>query len=256
MSWNRQRNSWYKDFYTKFYLTYFHRKKEDISKTKKEISFICNVLKLPKKAKILDLACGPGRHALELSQRKFDVTGVDFNKQFLKIAHKKAQERGLPLKLIQCDMRFLPFQDEFDAIICMYTSFGYFIKERENVKVLRAVLKSLKREGLFLLDLPNKKWTLNNVSGKTWQKIKNEYVLENRSFDKKRKIFKNEITILSLKGRLKTVCTFLHLYDLQEIRNKLKSQGFKILKIYGDYDTKVKFDCIKSPRMIILAKKS
>lgn len=250
---SQKQNNWHRRFFTNFYLPYLH--KENITEIQKEINFICNILQLPKKAKILDLACGLGRHAIELAKCGFKVTGLDFNKQFLETARKKAKKGGLVVKFIQSDMRSLPFQNEFDAVICMYTSFGYFNK-KDNTKVLRNIARSLKKGGLLLLDLPSKEWVLNKLPRKTWQKIRNEYILEERSFDKKRGFFKDEITVLSPNAKPKDVCTFLYLYDPKEIKSKLNKQGLKVFRIFGDYDKKVSFDPSKFPRMIILAKKS
>lgn len=249
------KKNWYKEFFSKYYLRFFGHKKA-LLKTRKEVKFICRVLNLRKGAKILDLACGPGRHALELSKKGFDVTGVDFNKQFLEIANKEARKKGLPLKLIQSDMRSLLFQDEFDAVICMYTSFGYFINEKENTKVLNNVLKSLRKDGLFLLDLPNKYWVLNKIPKKTWQKIKNTYILEERIFNNKKDILQNKIVLINLKWKIKKVSTYLRLYSLKEIKNKLRLLGFKYIRTFGNYEIKTNFHPTKSPRMIVLVKNS
>lgn len=257
MTHKKQQNNWYKDFFEKFYFPYFHfhRKKENSLKIKKEINFICGVLGLLKGARVLDLACGAGRHALELSRKGYDVTGVDFNKQFLEIAKNKAQKRNLPLKLIRRDVRSLLFRDEFGAVICMYTSFGYFINEKENTKALKNISKSLKKGGLLLLDLPNKYWTINKIPKKISRKVGNKHVLEERSFDKKKNIFCNKITIIDARDGIEEISVFLHLYGLKEIKNKLTASGLRTVRLFGNYDIKSKFHSTKSLRMIVLAKK-
>jgi len=256
MSNNNIKNNWYQDFYTKFYFTYFHQKKDDVFQTKKEVDFICKILKLPSGAKILDLACGQGRHTLELALQNFDITGVDFNQQALGVARAKAQKNNLPIKFFPYDIRSLPFKNEFDAIICMYTSFGYFINEKENIKVLKGVAQSLKADGLFLLDLPNKYWTIHKIPRKTYRKFKNTSILESRSFDSVKKIFHNRITLTNGKNRIEKISTYLRLYDLKEIKNKLAGSGLKCLKSFGNYNIKINFETKKSPRMIVLAKKN
>lgn len=252
---NNIKNNWYKDFYTKFYFTYFHQKKNNVSQTKKEVNFICKILQLPSRAKILDLACGPGRHALELALQNFNVTGVDFNQQALKMAHAKAQKSNLSIKFVLCDMGSLLFKNEFDAVICMYTSFGYFINEKENQKVLKNVARSLKAGGLFVLDLPNKYWTTHKIPRKTCRKFKNTSILERRFFDSTKKIFHNKIVFINTNNKTEKISTYLRLYDLKEIKNKLTASGLKYLKSFGDYNIKTNFETKKSPRMIILAKK-
>lgn len=245
--------NWYIDFFTKYYLPFLGHKKNP-SKTKKEVGFICRALDLSKKAKILDLACGQGRHSVELARKGYQITGLDLNKNLLNLAKKSAKKKRVGLRLIQSDMRKIPSENEFDAVISMFTYFGYFKKERENLKVLREVFKVLKPGGLFLLDLMNKKWVLQEYLGKTWQEIKKSYILEDRSFDRRRKNYLNKILIITAKKEIRKTFTLVRLYDSFEIKKKLEKIGFLVLKFYGDYNGN-KFSPQKSPRMIILTKK-
>lgn len=248
------KENWYKKFFSKYYLRFFGRKKT-LLETKKEVEFICRILNLTKKVKILDLACGFGRHAVKLAKRGFSVTCLDFNKQFLNLAKKLAKQNKVSLRTVWSDMRNIPYKNEFDAVINMFSSFGYFEKEKENLKVLKAVSAALKPNGLFLLDLPNKKWILTNVNKKIRRKINNTYLFEKRSFDKKKNIYLNKITLIMSNKKVECMATLLHLYEPVEIKKKLKDLGFSILKIYGDYDGK-KFISRISPRMIVLARNS
>jgi ubiquinone/menaquinone biosynthesis C-methylase UbiE len=247
-----EQNNWYKNYFTKFYYDLFCATKEDEFDEEKEVNFICNIFKLPQKAKVLDLACGHGRHAIKLAQRGYRVTGVDFNKNYLQIARKEAQRKGVYLKLVQCDMREISFTNEFDAVIMMYTSFGYFKNERDNMKVLKLARKSLKKGGSFLLDVPNKKWVIEKAVGKTWNKINGDYVLENRILDKE--VLKDEIIVINPKGKLNNLSSYVRLYGLEDIKNRLKKAGMKYIKAFGDYDIKVNYNSLKTPRMIVLAK--
>lgn len=247
------KEKWYREFFGKYYLQFFAQRKTSLG-TKKEVKFICEVLNLPKGAKILDLASGPGRHAVELAKKGFKVTCLDFNRHFLHLAKKLAKKNKVFLQTIQSDMRDIPFRNEFDAVINMFSSFGYFEKERENLKVLKAVSRALKPNGLFLLDLANKNWVLKNVEKKTWDKIDKTYVLEKRFFDRRKNIFFNEVILISPNKKEKHTFTLLRLYGSFEINEKLKNVGFKILKFYGGYN-KEKFVLNSSPRLIILAKK-
>lgn len=134
----------------------------------------------------------------------------------------------------------------------MFSSFGYFNQEKENFKVLKAVYGALKKNGLFLLDLPNKNWLLTKVPKKSWQRIKNNYVLEERFFDKRRKIYRNKISVITLHKKIKHTNTLMRLYDLPEIKKKLNDVGLKVLKVYGNYKGE-KFKKELSPRLIILS---
>lgn len=247
-----EQKNWYKNYFTKFYYDLFCATKEDKISEEKEINFICNVLRLSQEAKILDLACGHGRHAVKLAQKGYDVTGVDFNKSYLRIAKKEAQKKRVSLRLVQYDMREIQFINEFDAVIMMYTSFGYFKNERDNIKVLKLARRSLKKGGRFLLDVPNKKLVIEKILGKTWNKINDNYVLENKTFGKK--VLKNEVIIINPKGKINNLSSHVRLYELDEIKNILKKVDMKYAKAFGDYNTETNYNSFKSSRMIVLAK--
>lgn len=247
------KENWYKGFFSKYYLQFLGHKKNS-RETKQEVKFICRILGLSKGEKILDLACGSGRHTVELAKRGFNVTGLDFDKQLLGLAKKLAKRNNVILRLIKSDMRIIPYKNEFSAIINMFSSFGYFSQEKENFKVLKAVSSALKKNGLFLLDLPNKNWLLTKVPKKIWQKVKNNYLLEERFFDKRRKIYFNKIIVITPHKKIKHINTLMRLYDLPEIEKKLNDAGLEVLKVYGNYKEE-KFKKELSPRMIILAQK-
>lgn len=247
-------SDWYDNFFSNFYLSYFSGKKEGRADIQKETIFISGVLNLPKKAKILDLACGTGRHLIELAKQGHNMTGFDFNAVALESARHRADEEKLAVKLIRGDMRSLPFDREFDGVISMYTSFGYFMKENDNTNTLEAISKSLKCKGALLLDLPNKNWIINKAPRKTWQKIKGRYVLERRSFNKGKNVFQNEITVLGSDKKEERVMTFLRLYDLPEIKDMLHGANLELIRSFGDYDADNQFEPDRSPRMILLAR--
>jgi SAM-dependent methyltransferase len=247
------KSNWYKEFFDKYYLQFLGHKK-NLLETKRETKFIYQVLNLAKRAKILDLACGFGRHAVRLAKKGFDVTCLDLNQNLLELAKKSAKQSRAPLRTVQSDMRDIPYQNEFDAVINMFSSFGYFKDERENLRVLRAVAKALKTNGVFLLDLPNKNWMLTKVNKKNWQNLNNTYILEERSWNKKKNIYFNEITLIKLNKTRKKIYTLLHLYELSEIKKKFEKVGFEILRLYGDYNGE-RFALRSSPRMIVLAKR-
>lgn len=100
-------------------------------------------LELDKPMKILDLACGHGRHANRLAELGHSVTGVDITSGFLEIAKKDAQERGVSVEYVQGDMREISFKEEFDRVLLLFTAFGYF-EDEENFKVLENVAQALK----------------------------------------------------------------------------------------------------------------
>jgi len=127
---------WYKEFFQKYYYDTY----QDFltpTRTKKEVASIVKILNLPKGSKILDLCGGYGRHAIPLAKKGYKVTLLDLNKKILDIARKEAKKQKVEIKTVHSDMRRIPFQNEFDAVINMFTSFGYLEYDQENLKVLK-----------------------------------------------------------------------------------------------------------------------
>lgn len=121
--------------------------------TRTEADFLVASLGLKAGDKVLDVACGTGRHAIELEARGMEVTGIDFNGAILAVAEERAREQGVEPLFFKADMRCLSFSREFDAAYSFWTSFGYFEDESHDYVVLRRVAESLKPGGKFLLDL-------------------------------------------------------------------------------------------------------
>ena len=105
--------------------------------TERETAFVVEALGLQEGDRVLDLACGHGRHAIALAQRGMVVTGQDLNEDYLRMARERRQRvKGVEIETVHGDMRDIPFTDEFDAVINMFTAFGYFESEEEDEKVL------------------------------------------------------------------------------------------------------------------------
>jgi ubiquinone/menaquinone biosynthesis C-methylase UbiE len=125
-------------------------------RTLREVDGIVALLNLPSGARILDLACGAGRIAVPLAQRGYVMTGLDLSSGLLEHAKEEAAKAGVEVRWIHSDMRAIPFQDESDAVINIFTSFGYLETEAEDAEVLRAVHTALKPGGTLLLEFVNR----------------------------------------------------------------------------------------------------
>jgi ubiquinone/menaquinone biosynthesis C-methylase UbiE len=119
--------------------------------TRAESDFLEKRLLLGPGARVLDVPCGAGRHAIELATRGYRVTGVDISSEFLEAAKASARERGLSIDWRHSEMRNLPWQSEFDAAYCAGSSFG-FLGDRGDREFLAAVARVLRSGGRFFGD--------------------------------------------------------------------------------------------------------
>src|SRR5437867_3497849 len=120
-------------------------------KTLAETEQIVSLLQLTVGATILDLGCGPGRHALELARRGFHVTGVDRTARYLAAARKHADKLGVQVELVQADMRQFMRPRAFDFALNLSTSFGFFDDPNDDLEVLRNLRGCLRPKGKLLL---------------------------------------------------------------------------------------------------------
>ena len=138
-----QGSAWYVDFFRADYLNVYGHMFTD-ERAEKESSFLTSALDLEPGAQVLDLCCGQGRHSVQLAKRGFKVTGLDLNPEYVQLAQQAALASGVSIETVTADMREVPFQNKFDAIVNMYSSFGYLESETEDLKVLQSVAKALK----------------------------------------------------------------------------------------------------------------
>ena len=120
---------------------------------------LTHYLNLPEKAKVLYLACGKGRHSIYLNQLGFDVIGADLSENSIAIASKNSNET---LHFQVHDMRE-PFEEKFDAIFNLFTSFGYFENDDDNLKTLKAMKASLSDYGFGVIDFMNVNQVIANL---------------------------------------------------------------------------------------------
>jgi ubiquinone/menaquinone biosynthesis C-methylase UbiE len=243
--------AWYDEFFKEDYLQiYLPFLTEE--RTKQEIDFIIEILNLPPGSKILDLACGFGRHTIPLAKKGYDMTGLDYTEKFIRMAEEKAQKENLQIEFLVGDMRKIPFENHFAGVISYFTSFGFFSDE-ENFEVLKGVSKALKREGKFLLEIMNRDLLVKNFRPKNWQRLEDgTLVLEENSLDLMTNRLKNYKIIIDKKGE-RTKWFELRLYTLQELVYLLEKVGLKVIQTYGKKD-KSPYS-IDSPRMIVLSQK-
>jgi SAM-dependent methyltransferase len=225
-------SEWWQTFFDEDYLVTGLRQIKR-RKTLADVRFIRKTLMLEKGSAVLDVCCGIGRHALELSKHGYRVTGVDYSPTYIDIARKQARKRGLKTVFEQQDMRALPYRSAFDAAICMWTSFGYFDTQNGDLTTLKRIRRSLRPGGKFLIELINRDWLIGNFEPFGWHETTNGYVLEKRQIDLLTSRLYAEWTYTN-GGRITKKNLSLRVYSVHELLGLLAEAGFRQKKVFGD----------------------
>ena len=249
-----QGSAWYVDFFRSDYLNvYGHMFTEE--RAEKESAFVASVLDLKPGSSVLDLCCGQGRHSVNLAKRGFKVTGLDLNPDYVELAQQAARARNVTIETVAADMRNIPFENKFDAIVNMYSSFGYLESEAEDLKVLESAAKALKRGGSLLLDMLNREWAIDNYIQNDWHTGEDGTLyVERRDLDlAASRMHVHFIVVDSNGGRRESVGHNIRLYTLTEMTRLLDRVGLRLSKVFGGFDSEPY--AISTRRMIIIAGK-
>ena len=231
--------SWFDTSY--YHILYKHR---DDTEAQEFIKNIVNLLTIKKEEKLLDLACGKGRHSIFLNKLGYNVVGADLSKNSINIAKKFENER---LRFIEHDMRS-SLQHKYDVILNLFTSFGFFEDDNEDIKILKNIKNGLKTDGIAIIDFMNAKKVINNLVPEEVQKIdgitfnlsryvKNGFVIKEINFD--------------ADGENHTYFEKVKCLDLTKINLYLDSVGFKIKHTFGNYQLDA-FNENTSDRLILV----
>jgi SAM-dependent methyltransferase len=193
------------------------------------------MLKLGPGARICDLCCGVGRHSLELARRGFRVTSVDRTTRYLDRAKAKADAEGLDIEFVHEDARNFRRPEAFDAVINLFTSFGYFEEPRENIAVLENIYASLKSGGKLLIELMGKEVLARIFQERDWRQEDDAILLEERKVGKNWNFIESRWILL--KDGKKYEHTFTpRLYAAAELCEMLSRCGFQAMETYGGLD--------------------
>ncbi len=250
-----QGSAWYVDFFRSDYLNvYGHMFTEE--RAEKESAFVARTLGLKAGASVLDLCCGQGRHSVQLAKRGFKVTGLDLNAEYLDLASKAAEADKVKIETVAADMREIPFENKFDAIVNMYSSFGYLESEAEDLKVLESAVKALKAGGQLLLDMLNREWAIDNYIQNDWHiGADGTLYVERRDLDlATSRMHVHFIVVDSGGGRRESIGHIIRLYTLTEMTRLLERVGMRVTAVFGGFEGEDYG--IVTRRMIIVAKKS
>lgn len=193
------------------------------------------LLKLDSPIGILDLACGFGRIANRLAALGHSVTGVDLTPGFLELAREDAAGMGVQVNYRAENMRRISYAEEFDCVLILFTSFGYF-DDAGNLLVMKNVARALKPGGLLGFDIPNRDVVVRDLPSVGVVDKGGDVMINRLSFDALTGHFHNE-RIVFRDGIRKDKPFSIRMYSATEIRDLLLSAGLEVQNIYGGFDS-------------------
>ncbi|MFO0761300.1 MAG: methyltransferase domain-containing protein [Byssovorax sp.] len=248
----KRQKPWWEELFGDDYIRTMDRL--DPKVVRKECDFIEDRLGLEKGAVILDLACGPGSHAVELSSRGYGVVGYDLSLSMLARAADEAQERGQRLNFLHGDMREMAFEETFDGVYSWSTSFGYFDDEK-NFNVLSRIHKALRKGGLLLLDVVNRDYVAPRQPSLVWFEGDGCVCMDEMVVDFFSSRLRVKRTVMFEDGRARELEYSIRLYALHELGKMLHECGFKVIEVTGHPAHPGVFFGSESPRVIVLAER-
>ena len=239
--------AWFKSWFNSPYYHILYRHRDELE-AEQFLDRLITHFQPSVNARILDLACGKGRHSVHLNEKGFEVTGIDLSTDSIDYCLQFENER---LSFFVHDMRHLFRVNDFDFVFNLFTSFGYFEKDSENVSAIKNASLALKPDGVLVIDFLNihyveqhlvasDKKTIDEITFEIQKTIENGFLIKNIHFS-------DAGTNYNFTERVAT----LHLADFERY---FALCGLKITRVFGDYELH-EFDLNKSPRLIMVAAK-
>ncbi len=237
---------WYETAFGPIYpIVYSHRNDES---AKTEAEAMTALLDLPPgRRRVLDLCCGSGRHAAALLALGFSVYGTDLSEVLLGSASGREELAG---RLIRADMRHLPFGNGFDAVVNLFTSFGYFPGDEENEAALVEAGRVVVKGGRILIDHINPPEAGRRIGSDTRQR---DGLTINQCRWLEGKRVRKHVQVTMQDGNVIDVTEDVRLYDKKELEGLLISAGFTDINFYGTFTGEPLQE--NSKRMIAVARR-
>ncbi len=234
---------WYASW---FDTPYYHQlyKNRDYTEAKRFMDNLTQHLSIQESETILDLACGKGRHSIYLNSLGYKVTGIDLSKNSIDYAKTFENE---DLKFEVHDMT-LPYTNKFDFVFNLFTSFGYFENEEDNLNTIKGIKSNLKPNGIGVIDFLNADFIIDQLVP---EEIK---IVDGLEFHIKRFVkngFIHKQIDFSDNGQAFSFTEKVKAISLEEFQQYFEAAGLTLLEIYGDYNLS-KYSKSTSPRLILI----
>ncbi len=238
-----KKKDWFVSWFdTNYYHTLYSHRDDD--EAQEFIINIVNFLNFKKDDVLLDLGCGKGRHSIYLNSLGYNVVGADLSKNSIQLAKQFENDR---LKFIEQDMRD-PFNTTYNAILNLFTSFGFFEDDADDIAVLQNIKNGLKHEGFAIIDFMNVKKVVSNLVSEEIQTIEGISFKINRYL--KDGFIVKEINF-DADGEHHTYLEKVKSLELPKIKSYLNSVDFKIKHTFGNYQLE-DFNEETSDRLILV----
>lgn len=238
---------WFASWFDSPYYPMLYRHRNEIE-ARDFLHKLHGFLQLHKEGRILDLACGQGRHSRTLNALGYSVVGLDLSPASIAVAMQLSSS-GQTFQV--ADMRDFELNQSFDAVFNLFTSFGYFNDEHDNARVLASVYRHLKPGGVFVLDYLNAFPLLESPE------VEQTVVVDEVTFRTRKyrdgKCIAKDITIDD-RGRVYSFKERVQLFTQDDLVNLLTHQGFQVERVMGNYALEA-FEPTISPRCLIIARK-
>ncbi|GLB53246.1 methyltransferase [Neptunitalea chrysea] len=240
-----KKENWYSSWFNTPYYHILYKDRDD-KEAKFFMDTLTNYLNLPEEASILDVACGKGRHSIYLNSIGYNVTGIDISEE--SIAHANKFEN--PMLHFEVHDMCQPYHKTFDAVFNLFTSFGYFKNEEDNLNALKAFKANLNETGFGVIDFLNIRKVIPNLTS-NMQKTVEGITFHIHKYVEDGYIFKNikftaEGENFEFTERVKSL-------TLNDFEAYFEEADMYLLDVFGDYKLK-KFDEKESDRMILIFK--
>ena len=252
--------NWWKGYFNDIYLLTDARSVCNDDLTRLEVDLLLKILKPAKNEKILDFCGGYGRHSFELARRGYrDLTVLDASDYLVNFGKKMAKKAGLKINFTCRDARYSRLKNNnFDSVIVMANSFGYFPDDKENFRILKEAHRLLQNGGRLLLDLVEPDHVRNNLKPASLHSANNDVIVLRQREVKKDLIKAREVVISKKRGLLRDGIYCEKMYDKNKITHLLKKAGFKKLTVKKKlslHEKKSDYG-LMTTRMFVTAKKA
>jgi SAM-dependent methyltransferase len=236
---------WFESWFGEDYVALYPHRNE--AEAERAVSLIASTLGDMRLERVLDLACGSGRHAKFLGHRWW-TSGVDLSDVLLRLARRN----GVPARLVRADIRDLPYRTEsFDLVVNLFTSFGYFVSDDEHERVIRDLRRVIAAGGVFVIDFLNAELTRKTLVPQDESVISGKSVIQRREITPDGRFVVKHIDIKT-DGR--NFIERVRLFTRSELEGMLTRGGFHVESRFGDYDGSPLTD--ESKRVILFARRN